>query len=57
VKSAEEIMQIPEAYGFTGSYRDAAELAGVLITLSRTGCRHVRRVGDAGVRAAAADAD
>jgi hypothetical protein len=28
VKSAEEIMQILEAYDLTGSYRDAAELAG-----------------------------
>jgi hypothetical protein len=28
VKSAEEIMQILEAFDLTGSYRDAAELAG-----------------------------
>jgi hypothetical protein len=28
VKSAEEIMNIPEAYDLTGSLRDAAELAG-----------------------------
>jgi len=28
VKSAEEIMNILEAYGLTGSLRDAAELAG-----------------------------
>jgi hypothetical protein len=29
VKSAEEIMEILEAYDVTGSLRDAAELAGV----------------------------
>jgi len=28
LKSAEEIMEILEAYDLTGSYRDAAELAG-----------------------------
>ena len=28
MKSAEEIMQIVEAYDLTGSYRDAGELAG-----------------------------
>lgn len=28
MKSAEEIMQILEAYDLTGSFRDAAELAG-----------------------------
>ena len=28
MKSAEEIMNILEAYDLTGSYRDAAELAG-----------------------------
>ena len=28
MKSAEEIMEILEAYDLTGSFRDAAELAG-----------------------------
>jgi hypothetical protein len=29
MKSAEEIMDVLEAYDLTGSYRDAAELAGL----------------------------
>ena len=36
LKSAEEIMEILDAYDLTGSYRDAAELAGlaaVVLTL------------------------
>ena len=45
MKSAEEIMEILEAFDLTGSCRDAAVLAGVRITRSRIMLRRGRRAG------------
>ena len=58
MKSAEEIMEILEAFDLTGSCRDAAVLAGCSHHTVAQLCGLVRRAGvDAGSGRAAADAD